>query len=1325
MRIPLSFVRCLSPLFVVSALSLLPPCALQGQTTSTQIDYTGSLYGYYRMEFNEPDQKHLAPVSSFLAFRKKDPSRLLLGLGDNFGPEFGASVQLENLNTADPSQGGCKLPQTVDPNTRETRPESLYKDDGRVAPRANCDNVLNFLMHAGFRAVVPGSQDFMYTAQWLRVSALLLSDAALDPNQAPAIENNDHATHLLGANLLINLKGNRCPLLFSQNPLDPNAFHCVGDGDQLEPEPLDWLTRLDRLSRQSSGSSSAVQAIQQLASDSANKAAGRQSVLDELARDEIKIFQSAWGSRLRSLDPSENDASGRYKSGAQGAFDLPGTGLLNQKVLGQALSVLNKLDLANTQEYPLNSADRDDFNTYRASLVTVLGNLNKVADPSVPADATKDQLQKILGDCSQPPAGSIGQCFVLSGDARVAAENGLLRTIATEQKNIGYTVAHVVDGSNILVVGVTGQSTMKAVSQTNLRLCPGPGKDAVNVFGACGDHSTTGEGSAVAVDPVPITEAIVRGAELLAAEQNQRPFDKIVVMAQMPHTEAEVLSERVSSLLRLDGQHYHVDVVISEAESGFGTLHVSLNYQLSATDPYSAPVVAPIPSYNSQTGAYPGRVSRLTIDSPAEFPAPPAAVQSFSLTNDPDSTFKLDEPGQGANPTTIDLLNQLMAQLQNAQKPPLINSRDQANKAEFQLLSDLEKAAHPNADVVLLQSRDVELDAMGSGYQDYSACDNETEHHELCEVRVALDRIFWKGDYLEYVAVNGKSLKSLLEESENVMAQQSQLADTGISQEWLISYGIVQSALTNITEINQENEPLWIPVDPSCMGASPGQTTYCVGGTPIQDDYYYWLVTSDQLAQDKTVYGTLESLPNVNHQKSDQYITGPLSHNVLASLHLSGPSPSASTSATTTANVVPLVPPTGTAEKAITSNNEFFQQMPLWQIDFGKVIASFNSRAPVGGNAFVGGYFQGVSDPRAYAPASQELDLELANRITGTFFRPGDAKILTPISIGEQTNFGYDRAVIGNLTGKPINAAYVQNNLTESAFLQIRLNARSKAGGAPRVWSTPRSLLVLTPLQYSVNIDTPYLFFPFTAGQVPSGELTVQLPRVSGWNERAGFREEFGSNRPKSFFMNGSYFETGMEFSTQNGNLSSITLQTVPTTGPPVQKNCPVSSKITLQTCFSSAAAGTPAKPLTINSTTTVVGTPAVETLFTPGYYWTLHFQNHLFGKNPATQINLVTDSSGDYFFGRPLSAELPTQTEYAIPLSVALVLPSKGNLTFAPTYSGFYYKAQESSQNLVVNSFSIAARWYFARDARVPLRRQIQLPGPASTDQTHTGKGH
>ena len=197
----------------------------------------------------------------------------------------------------------------------------------------------------------------------------------------------------------------------------------------------------------------------------------------------------------------------------------------------------------------------------------------------------------------------------------------------------------------------------------------------------------------VADDPVPITEAIVRGAELMTADQNQRPFDKVVVMAQMPHTEAEVLSERVSTLLGLDaveGRRYRVDAVISEAEAGYGTPHVDLKYAASAGGNHSAPVVGPIPSYNPQTGDYPGRVSRLSLAS--------ASDQSYSLTNDPDSIFAPD-PVKGANPTTIEMLSQLMAQLQNAPAPQPIVGSDQARKAEFQLLNDLEKAAHPNADV--------------------------------------------------------------------------------------------------------------------------------------------------------------------------------------------------------------------------------------------------------------------------------------------------------------------------------------------------------------------------------------------------------------------------------------------------------------------------------------------------------------------------------------------------------------------------------------------------------------------------------------------------
>jgi hypothetical protein len=1053
--------------------------------------------------------------------------------------------------------------------------------------------------------------------------------------------------------------------------LDRNTFRCVGDASAPVPEPLDWLGRLDRLAR-NGGSNPTVSALQMLASESAAQAQSRPIELSELVRDEISILQSAWGQRFHIPALSSGEKSKQAPAGSQPLTP------------GQVSDLADKLNAMSDCPAPTNTGDQAEMCAYVSRLKDILNSMKTILAPSGNNPGA--------GAAQQTAAArkGVGASVTLTDTERDAAIDGLLRTVATEEKDIGYTVAQTADGSNVLIVGLTGQSTMNAVSQTNIRLCPGTHKDPTSAFGVCGDRETPGSGAAVATDPVPITEAIVRGAELLAADHNQRPFDKIVVMAQMPHTEAEVLSERVSTLLKNDRAHFHIDVVLSEAESGFGTPQVTLSYPASAKRDYPAPVVAPIPSYNSQTGDYPGKVSRLTLDSPADM--------SFSLANVPDGIFA-PPPVQGSNPTTIELLGQLMAQLQQSPTPPSIVGSDPKSKAEFALLNDLEKASRPNADVVLLQSRDVELDAIGPGYSGYEVCANETDHPDLCKLRVALDRIFWKGDYLEYVAVTGKSLKNMLALSESRMAQQAQLADTGITQEWLISYGIVQSTLANVTEINQNNEPLWIPVDPSCTGDAAGQTTYCIGGTPVTDDGYYWLVTSDQLAQDKAVYGTLVSLPPVNHQRTDVYITAPLSHYLLNSLH------GAAT------QVAALAPATGSAEKVITAQNEVFQQMPLWQIEFAKVIASFTSRAPVGGNANVQ-QFQGVSDARASAPTSQELDLELANRITGTFFKPGgSAKALAPISVGEQTAFAYDRAVLGNLTGRPINPSYSLNNLTEGAFLQVRLHAMKSDNSVRSVRSLPRSLLVLTPRQYQIEINTPYLFFPFSAGA--SSELTVQLPRVSGWTDRAGFRREFGNNRPKSRFSAGSFYETGIEFSQQNGVLSSLTFQDGPTGTP---KTCPVLANITLQNCFTNAK-------FAINGTTTYAA--AVKTLHTPGLYWNFHFQNRLFGSTPGRQISLVTDSNGDYFFGRSPSAELPTQTEYDIPLSLALVLPSIGNLSFAPTYTGFYYKPQRSGNSLEENSFSIAARWYFARDARVPLRRQIPLSGPSSADQTHTGKGH
>jgi hypothetical protein len=1322
---PMSFFAAFTPLFSGAArgqaniVQVDPSSSLHGyyefaepprpQSSRVEIDYTGSLLGYYRMEYDEADKDHLPPVKKFLDSRKADSSRLLLAMGDNFGPEFGASLQLENFSAAG-FYAGCSLAQNHT-DTHETRPESLYKNDDRVARHADCDNVLNFLMHAGFRAVVPGGQDFMYTARWLRVAGLLLSQADRDGVQSAMINNYDHQIELLSANLRVAMKakgagsGGRnapCPLLFSEDPYSRTAMQCTGNDN--EPEPLDWLDRLDRLTR-NTGNNPTANALRELASESAMQAQGRQAVLTTLVRDEISIMQSAWGRRF-SLPALPAPAKSK-----------PSETMGMQLTKDQADAYAAALDGMTECSSPAPAGDQAEMCAYRDRLSQILRNLSKILVAPPDNQTTGNEQQ------SQQGIKNIGESLTLTNDTRDDAVRGLLRTIAIEENGIGYTVAHTQDGNKVLIIGVTGQDTLNAVSHTNLRMCPNDQKPSdqkpsdqeksINAFTACPDRADAGtlsnSGTVVASDPVQITEAIVRGAELLEGCAPGKPcFDKVVVMAQMPHTEAEVLAERVWKRLSLDGMTQPVDVVLSEAETGYSTPDVALNFPSGAKGTYPPPVVAPVPSYSSETGSYPGKVSRLTLVSTAD--------QSFTLANQTGGNGIFAPPAVNVNEafTTIALLSQLIRQLQPAlQSQPLIGT-DQTSKqrAEFMLLDYLQRATRPHADVVLLQSRDVELDAIGPGYSGYEMCADELSRPKICKLRVALDRIFWKGDFLEYVAVTGKSLKSILAASEAKLAEQAQLADTGFTQEWLISYGIVQSTLSNITQISQNNEPLWIPVDPSCKSATPGQATYCVGGAPIVDDAYYWLLTSDQLAEDKAVYGTLDSLPPTNHQKTNKYITNPLAYYLLSSINNAAPANTSTQVAAVTGsggqNTV-LGPTTGSAEKLITTDNKVFQQMPLWQVDFAKLIASFGSRAPVGGNTFVQNNFAAVSDSRATAPTSQEMDLELASRVTGTFFSPmGSNRSLTAISFGEQSAFAYDRAIIGNLQGRPINGSYSLNNLTEGAFLQVRLRAKGDTD-VRSVRSTPRSLLVFTPHQYQIQINTPYLFFPYTGG-----ELTVKLPRVSGWNDRAGFRREFNQSSPKLkllTFLGGNYFETGMEFSSQNGVLSGLTLQT--TGSNPM--HCDVNASISLQNCFGKY----------INGSTQLVGSPTVKTLRSPGYYWDLHFQNHLFGKMPGKQVNLVTDTQGDYFFGRPASAELPTQTEYAIPLSVALVLPVFGNLSFAPTYSGFFYKPQLSPDSLEVNSFSIAARWYFARDARVPLRRQIRLNGPASADQTHTGKGH
>lgn len=1307
-----------------------PGIALQAQTRSGTIDYTGSLYGYYRLEPGET-KPVLPPVDRFLKAREQQPDNLLLGMGDNFGPQFGAALQMENgTDVSDPY--GCYLAPT-DRKNGETRPETLYKDDNRVARAAKCDNVLNFMMRAGYRAVVPGREDFMYTSRWLRVSALLLKQAS---QGATEIRNPDHALYLLGANLRIassgggqaepsgeskpeqpgkgqgaapqgnkySLKG-RCPLLFADAPFGADSTPCYSAG---QPETLEYLERLDRL-EQGHGNNSVANALESLATQSATSKESRKPQLVSLVRDQVNIFLTAWGARgpVTSLS--------KHLAALPATLDSTGNGVT---LLDQDVTALQGLE--STCNPAPTDPDANDMCKLRDELIIRLNHLKAVLQGKrftgasilsvCPSDAAQDSRSE--------------DKFVLSDCAREAAIRGILRTIDKEQVNVGYTLTGDKGGPKILVIGVAGTETMSVISQNNLDLCPGSAEAGAQPDSFTSCYGVAHPGAKVTItDPVAIAAAIVRAVELRVG-----PLDGVVVLAQMTHTEAEVLSARVERQLRsvsIPQTVQPVDLVLGEAEEAYTTPSVTLNYDLAAGQQTShpAPVFTPLKSYSSSSPSFPGTVYEAKVNS--------VQGKSYSISNSIDTSSDLP-PGE-QKVTIVSCFMKLVDQLKSSSSPvnappatscddataaPVSNTQDkkaeekdttegreEASRDELLLFEMLQKAVKPHSDVVLLESRDLQLDFIDPAYTRYQeVCANEQkDRQQLCRLRIALDRIFWKGDYLEFVAVKGSDLTSMIEISDKKMDDRTELIDRDITGEWLVTYGIVQSTLTNVTQVNRNDEPLWIPVDNNCKGPLPQSSVYCVGGTPLVDDQYYWLLTSDHLAQDALIYGTLEKLPPIEHETSRTFLTAPLAHYLLASLEDSKTRPEVMTVASNTCSSV---------ECDVVSRNAYLQQMPLWQMDFLKLVANFTSRSPVGGNQFVGSYFQGVSDARASAPTQQELDLEFANRITGDLlgtFKQNPSRL----SEGLQTSFGYDRSVVGNLSPstKPINASYSLNNLTVGGFVQIRLDGKHEQGLPTSVRSLPRTLLVLTPYQYQIQINHQYLFFPFANSSPLPGELTATLPRNVSWTDRVGIRREFGSGGLQAFFATGSYLEAGGEYIIQNNVLSDITLANGTT-----QKTCQVNANITLQTCF-----GQPPQ-FVITSNTRLVQPVMVKDLHSPGLYWNFHLQNRLFGKGER-QVNLVTDTQGDDYFGRPASAELPTQTQYAIPLSLSVVFSAFGNFSLAPTYSAFFYKSQLSTQSLQVNSFSITARWFLARDNRVPVVRQSKLPGPESSDQTKTAK--
>jgi hypothetical protein len=492
-------------------------------------------------------------------------------------------------------------------------------------------------------------------------------------------------------------------------------------------------------------------------------------------------------------------------------------------------------------------------------------------------------------------------------DLTAKSESGLgLEKLRKELEGVGYTI---VDQNlfRTLIIGVVGSETMSAVSPGNLHVCSEvvaidtdlQGKqtkscDPDNMHFKAGEHRLYG--TVTVLDPLPTVFNIMRA---LSIANPGKPFDRVIVMAQMPRTEAEEMAAELRKQLLRSKVEIGPIVVLSEAQQD----HVSPDLDAEYDSRNLIPVLTPHPAYNTYEQDLYGPISNASLTI-APQGAPGEPKETAHLSNRP-YMDRLENDARKSDwlPSTTDglLLKQLASLTKDAANNPaaeLFASSSSLCDAEIDQHADKkdvrETCRHAlsqfllrriqqksRADAVFLEHRDIFFDPLPEGYDGYTICDGLVGSHlEHCTLGVALDRVLWKGDFEQRVMVAGKDIVALLKTSQQLSNNESSLAAKDVSGQWLTMFGIVKPGLKWADSHEKEFS---VPADPDCTVASPAESAFCINGTPIVNDAAYWITTSDTVATDTVVYKVLQAEIPDYVQPAEKFLTEQIAGSLLPS----------------------------------------------------------------------------------------------------------------------------------------------------------------------------------------------------------------------------------------------------------------------------------------------------------------------------------------------------------------------------------------------------------------------------------------------------------
>jgi hypothetical protein len=1274
-----------------------------------QVDFTGKLLGYYRSGESATTAAPM-PVRIFLDNRKQD-SNLLLGMGDNFGTEFGSRDKRFEVDCV----------------------------KGDVVVGAKCNDVASFLQLAGYLAIVPGREDF-------GESAFTLRNLAEGLRNSSSSHNNDHRIDMLAANLRIafSVGGNSvkdstdlggaakgCPLYLSDVSKTFDSWPCTTDKATsiVTSTFATQLAYLDSLKDSPQNYSRDVQ--QTYAMQTRNTALATETgiVLTLLKGEEVD--QPATMACLTSLQAAASTLAASRIDSLEFGNNLKKRNQLVGMVR-YALSTQRYNDdfkAATKAKKPMSC--RPDDSKLKAHLndfVTVCNSVKGTTSSFCNyMKGVLDAFRLEKGHTYTSAPGTQRVTAPLPTDVTDEGTAALLELIAKEQENKGYIAYQ----GKVLVIGIVGRETMQSVRPYNLTLCtpPLPGTDLPDPskWDKCPEVGSKTDGSWLngqvsIADPIATVELLLR-----ALDRDGTNYDKHILMAQMPRTEAEEVAAHVHNDILSGAAHLKkgadLDLVLSEAQADHASedqLNLRLNGWRSAA---AARVLTPFPPYspsdpNKEVMRNPLSVATVADETvckkdgdqckplPVRYlhharedvpvDAPATADTLTELADALFRTYKSSVPitpnititVKDANNNDVDKTIYCRGMDDDGQNhEDILGNKDKRNACElvvmYRLLEAMRMRAH--ADVAFLERRDFFFGWIPPDYDTYNHDPTPADLDN--NLNLAMEQALWIDDTPAEVMVSGKDLATILTTSQTLSALPSQPIARDVDQQWLQTEGIVTTVIKTPTP-GLSADAFTVSGDPNChdvtqektQPAAGGIVMYCVNGLPLQPDHAYWIATTDHLVQDGLVYTTMSG-EAPHYAGFDKHLLPTLAEELKVE--------AGSTKEAVLASVA------GVQKTSIPRLEGVQQQNSLFQLDFGKLVAAYVIQMPVGGVDNVSNNFQGVTDSTASSAPSKTLDAEVQFRLSrdvSNAFRFPKRFI-----VGIQEDFELTGTWTASLTtpDTPVPWSYSANSFTIGGFVQHPFSYHS-----PSQRSLPMLSVVLAPFQYQRNIRSVTQSVSGATGSTGPAPYKGTVPW--GFSQRVGLRYAFDGGKwykPDAI----SYAEMGFQYNELHDVVAGLNINgTI----------CP-SGIITFSQCASNDG-------LILSPTTPVSVIPSTQNSL--GGYWDINLQkgiSQMWDKSgPA--ISLIFASKGDMFANRPYAKSLSSLTRFDVPLSLSMTFPVLRNLSFAPTYQAYLYENQVAGRFLVVHSANISIRWYLDRDSHVPLFwKQFRFIGPASANQS------